>query len=313
MAGRPLFVLVALPIALLALACGGIARHTAPAGAQRLSVGYMHRCALDDAGHPRCEGSDAHGQSSPPDVTLTTISAGLYHSCGLQRDGSPVCWGSDSGPYPGYATKNLPPPPQGLTLIAVAAGDAFTCGLGEEGQLTCWGNKGLSAPQGRYVEVVAGYGHACVRDQEAVSCFGEEDGSDTIACEDMEDVPDGVCTPGERIPRRWTAPPPALSAQQLAAGAAHTCALTEAGAVRCWGADGWGDGNTIWAGQTRVPPDLERAVEVSAGGGHSCARLVDDTVRCWGDRASPQGRFVEISSGASEACGRRADGTIDCW
>jgi hypothetical protein len=316
---------------LLVLGCGPrVAPAPAPTPApqspapQLLSVGYMHRCMLDDAGRPGCEGSDALGQASPPDAVLTTISAGLYHSCGLYPDGAPVCWGSDHGPYPGNATANLPPPPPGLLLAAIAAGDAFTCGLRPDGGPVCWGNKTLTPPEGRYVEVVAGYEHARFRDaQGATSCFGADeeasgegdtgDAAHTIACAVMEDVPDGLCAPEERIPKGWTAPPSGLIARQLAAGAAHTCALTAEGGVRCWGADGWGDGNTIWAGQTRVPADLPPAVEVSAGGGHSCARLTDDTVRCWGDTQSPQGRFVEISSGASQACGRRVEGEIMCW
>lgn len=298
----------------------------APSSAElpRLSVGYMHWCALDGQGRAKCQGDDALDQLRAPDEELITVSAGLYHSCGLRPDHSVICWGSDRGPYT-RAVPKLPPPPEGLTLASVAAGDAFTCGLTLESAVVCWGNKGIQPPIGRFVEVVAGYDHACVRSSDkSVRCFGVEQaadetygsdgepGADTLECATMEGVPEGICKTAERISRHWTPPPAGLTADQLAAGASHSCVL-RSGKVSCFGADGWGDGNTIWAGQTRAPPDLADVVEVTAGGGHSCARRSGGDVTCWGDKSSPEGLFTDISSGASDACGVRPDRTIFCW
>ena len=96
-------------------------------------------------------------------------------------------------------------------------------------------------------------------------------------------------------------------------GADHTCALGVQGKVFCWGADGWGDGNSVWTGQTRVPVDLPAAVQVTAGGGHSCALHKDGKVTCWGDHKSPMGKFRTIDSGADRVCGVMLSGEVKCW
>jgi alpha-tubulin suppressor-like RCC1 family protein len=81
---------------------------------------------------------------------------------------------------------------------------------------------------------------------------------------------------------------------QLAAGDAHTCALLESGAVRCWGA---GEGNRLGYGHDDnvgddETPDSVKAIafdlpatQIAAGATRSCALLTDGTVRCWGSEA----------------------------
>ena len=284
-------------------------------GIRDVSVGYMHHCTLEHSGRVVCKGDSSLDQCRvPAKLRFKAVSAGLYHSCGLLESGEVRCWGSDRGPYEGNATPNLPGPLSGLRLETVAAGDAVTCGLTPKSTVVCWGNKQWQK-EGTYVQLVVGFDHACALDSKGqVSCFGEENQrDDSYPCEEMEDVPKGLCKPGERIPRSWTPAPAGLTARAVAAGQGHTCALTPAGKVRCWGADGWGDGNSVWAGQTRVPPGLPPAVQISAGGGHSCARHADGKVTCWGDRKSPQGRFTKIDSGADKACGLLRSGTLKCW
>jgi alpha-tubulin suppressor-like RCC1 family protein len=80
-------------------------------------------------------------------------------------------------------------------------------------------------------------------------------------------------------------------------GSAHTCAVTTAGALKCWGANesgqlGYGD-----ATQRLTPPSATVSlgvgrtvarVVVSRAGSHSCALLDDATVKCWGLNSSGQ-------------------------
>ena len=55
----------------------------------------------------------------------------------------------------------------------------------------------------------------------------------------------------------------------------HSCALSTAGAVSCWGANA--------LGQSDVPADLETATALAAGGNFTCAVEVDGDVTCWGE------------------------------
>ncbi len=290
-------------------------KQSPPAGPLAVSAGYMHRCTLARSGEATCEGDDAVDQCRVPDgVKLASVSAGLYHTCGLDRAGAAHCWGSDRGPYK-RSVRTLPPPPAGRRFRVVAAGDEMSCGLDLQGKLSCWGVKQWDLPGGSYVHLALGYSHGCVLDaQGRMTCFGGlEHREESYPCQEMEDVPEGTCKPDEKIPRSWTEPDAAARYRMVAAGANHTCAVLSSGAVRCWGADGWGDGNSVWAGQTRVPPGLAPVLAVTAGGGHSCALHRDGQVTCWGDVASPSGKFRAIDSGAMKACGIRRSGEVECW
>jgi alpha-tubulin suppressor-like RCC1 family protein len=80
-------------------------------------------------------------------------------------------------------------------------------------------------------------------------------------------------------------------ALQVVAGANHTCALLESGAVTCWGANeqgslGYGHTEDIGDDETPAsagPLDLDgRARQLAAGASHTCALLDNGALRCWG-------------------------------
>lgn len=137
----------------------------------------------------------------------------------------------------------------------------------------------------------------------------------------------------------------------LAAGGAHTCALLESGAVRCWG---WNVHGQLGLGNTQPIGDNEKpsavapvslgatATAISAGPGHSCAVLAGGAVRCWGHNLHGElglghtrdvsstlepaavepirlgGAAVQISSGGlvlgeGHSCAVMANGQVRCW
>jgi alpha-tubulin suppressor-like RCC1 family protein len=136
----------------------------------------------------------------------------------------------------------------------------------------------------------------------------------------------------------------------VSAGAAHTCAVLDAGTLRCWGKGA--DGRLGYGGVDNVGdgtgPSIQDAGDVPVGGpvqavaageAHTCALLTAGTVRCWGngadgrlgyggvddvgDGAGPsieqQGdvplpdKAVAVAAGATHTCAVLVTGGVDCW
>jgi len=77
-----------------------------------------------------------------------------------------------------------------------------------------------------------------------------------------------------------------LSFIDIAAGFAHTCALTSLGDLFCWGANGQGqlgNGTSVSTSKPTRVSSTARFKRVSAGFFHTCAISTDDAVYCWGD------------------------------
>jgi alpha-tubulin suppressor-like RCC1 family protein len=215
------------------------------------------------------------------------ITAGASHSCALLLDGSIQCWGlnndgelgtnSHDGPSTCYSSRDCSPTPLDVTGITaaqqVSAGGNHTCARTMTGGAECWGRNnngqlGTGSAEGpencleilgspcsdNPVDVVglqsgvaflnsSAADTACaVMNDGGVKCWGANNSSQLGI--GMRGGPDEDCDCG---------PSPLdvmdlSDVDQVSSGGDHTCAVTDGGAVKCWGYKFWGaTGDNTWS------------------------------------------------------------------
>jgi len=133
---------------------------------------------------------------------------------------------------------------------------------------------------------------------------------------------------------------------QVATGWYHTCALTTAGAVHCWGRNNYGQlgqGNTAQIGDNELPSTIPavdigtKAQALVAGENHTCALVEGGKVRCWGRATAGQlglaavnnigdneqpwsvsdiplgAAAVALAAGRDHTCALIDGGKVRCW
>jgi alpha-tubulin suppressor-like RCC1 family protein len=291
--------------------------------ASALAVGWNHTCAV--TGGVECWGGHRDGalgngsstghSSSPvavdlPDgVTVTAIGAGEQFTCAVTSTGGVLCWGSNRFGQLGSGTSTGPQQcgandfacstapvavdlPGGVTATEVAVGGYHACALTSSGAVLCWGwnsdgQLGIGTDEGP--ESCSNLSaNACSTSPIAVSGLGS-----------------GVTT--------------------IRAGHRHTCALTTAGGVKCWG-DNYSDQLGLGPG---VDPELcgpadsgcsttpvtvsgltSGASGVAAGWDHTCALTTAGGVKCWGNN---NGGGLGTGNRASSAIPGQVVGLPGAW
>lgn len=164
------------------------------------------------------------------------------------------------------------------------------------------------------VDAALGGGHACALTETGQAwCWG-----------DMWNA--AVGTGAQRRYARSVSPMPVATPGRfttLVAGTDHTCAMTSASEIYCWG-----DNRFRQLGSERaVEPSPWRtqgifdAVDLSAGGDDTCALRGDGTVTCWGASytgrqafAPPPGeRYTAVATGSNHSCALTKTGGLYCW
>jgi alpha-tubulin suppressor-like RCC1 family protein len=78
----------------------------------------------------------------------------------------------------------------------------------------------------------------------------------------------------------------------LDSGDSHTCAVTDAGSVLCWGSNSNGQLGNGGGGDQLVPETVDgsptNGALVDAGWYHACAMTVNGGIKCWGENGSGQ-------------------------
>ncbi|MGE0326711.1 MAG: RCC1 domain-containing protein [Polyangiaceae bacterium] len=193
----------------------------------------------------------------------------------------------------------------GELVTSFALGQDHVCAVGSQGSLKCWG-------------------------QNASGQLGQGN-TDTLGDDELPSSAPVVDVGGKVV--------------QVAAGGAHTCVLLEAGDVKCFGSNqfgqlGYGMTNTI--GDDELPSGIGnvdlggKAKQVVAGRDFSCALLTDGTVRCWGaagtwlglgrleavgddevptavEPVNVGGSVVALNAAVFNVCARLDSGSLRCW
>jgi alpha-tubulin suppressor-like RCC1 family protein len=182
---------------------------------------------------------------------------------------------------------------------------------------------------GRAKALSAGISHTCALLQDSAA----QPGTDGNHVQCWGDNSRGQLGHGPGADSPQPQPVELPDAVQVVAGAAHTCARQENGAVWCWGANDHGqlgDGSTDDAA-IPVRVDIPGAVDVAAGGDHTCAVLTTGSVRCWGandhgqaggpgaaDQVQPVTvpgltGTASLEAGHAHTCAVHSNGSVRCW
>jgi alpha-tubulin suppressor-like RCC1 family protein len=300
---------------------GCVALATVQAGAQSspsrqlqladIAVGTEHVCVLTTTGTVLCwwenyggqlgDGTTKGRRTSAPVVGLTSEVVSLEArddtNCALTTGGGLYCWGRSDGGMLGDGTKNdrhVPTPVSGLQsgVTSFSMGYDYVCAVTAVGGLWCWGgntygqlgdgtSKGRLTPMqvtglDKGVSAVAASGsHTCaVTKNGSVFCWGWN----------VEAALGNGTRERQHGPGQVSGLDGGVTA--VALGANHSCALTTAGGVLCWGrnnAGQLGDGTTT----RRLTPTrvigLEKGVTaIAANYDLTCALTAAGGVLCWG-------------------------------
>jgi alpha-tubulin suppressor-like RCC1 family protein len=324
----------------------------------------LHTCAITTDNRALCWGRNDDGEvgdgttitrTLPVAVTgldadIVAIAPGIFYTCALTAAGGVKCWGDNRyGQLGDSTTENRLSPVDvvGLTdVVAIATDELHTCALTATGSVKCWGGNdygqlGNGVTGGRQltpVDVVGleagvtaialGYGHSCALTiGGGVKCWGMnwfgQIGAGKPAAGNY-DLPTNVLGLGSGV-------------RAIDATTMHTCALTEAGGVKCWGAN---SGGLLGEGTTEsdvgLPVDIvgltSGVTALTLGGGHNCVLMADGGVKCWGGNAAGAlgngtaahymtpidviglaSNISDVVTGASHTCALTEAGSVKCW
>ena len=272
------------------------------------------------------------------------IATGSAHSCAITASNGVRCWGANDFGQLGDGTIDKQLTPVGVSglgsgVSAIAAGGVHTCALTATGAVKCWGRTTIGQPieptpidvpglGSGVVAIAVGGDHACaVTATGNASCWGlnkyGELGDGTL---NSTTVPVTVVGMGAGV-------------RAIAAGGddggSHTCALTVAGGVKCWGYGLLGQVGDGTFAERHTPVDViglaSGATAIATGRFHSCAVTVGGGIECWGSNLSAQigdnsktlrlvptassldAGVTAIAAGHWHTCAVTASGGARCW
>jgi alpha-tubulin suppressor-like RCC1 family protein len=281
-------------------------------------------------------------------TTVTALSRGVMnnHQCAIKSDGTTYCWGANSSGQLGLNTSGTNEATPLLVsnlssqTLAVATGASHTCAIKTDGTLWCWGlgasgQLGIGSTSskiipyqvgiGTYKKIAAGSLHTCaIKSDDTLWCWGSNS---------AHQLGDGTSISIQTSPVQVSG---SDFYTDVYAGALHTCGLTTAGELKCWGDNTYGQasGNGTTSTYIATPTAAVSSTlftTAALGGNHTCA-VVNTTgeLKCWGKNASGQlgdgsatdkptpvtviaSGISSIAAGSDHTCAILTSGNLQCW
>jgi alpha-tubulin suppressor-like RCC1 family protein len=315
-----------------------------------VSAGEQYTCAVINGGAAKCWGSSIHGQlgdgsttdsATPVDVSglssgVVAISAGAQHTCALTSGGGVKCWGlnSDGELGDGSTTdSSTPVDVSGLSsgVVAIGAGNDWSCALTSGGAVKCWGFNGggrlgdgsttssstpvdVSGLSSGVAAIAVGLSFNCaLTSGGSVECWGENDfGQLGVGTVTGPQTCPPTAFPCSTVPVAVIGLP---SAKAIAAGGNEACAVTSAGAAKCWGDSSFGGlGNGTQQSFSSTPVDVtglsSGVMSIDVGDLHACAVTSGGAATCWG--LNGNGQLGDGTNTGPEKCGVDPNKLIAC-
>lgn len=326
-----------------------------------IAAGRAHTCGVLVTGAAHCWGQGGVGQLGNGTTTLNqftpvavdgghlfaSIAVGSAHTCALDLGGKAWCWGVGTsgqlgdGVSGGAHTRTSPHAVAGgLTFNTISVGASHACALTGAGVAYCWGygefgqlGNGSASSSDSPVMVTGGLAFASIAAGIQNTC------AVTIAgagyCWGLST--DGQLGDGNHDGHTVFAPTPVVGSHTFASVQPawyHSCGLTAAGAVLCWG---WGEDGQLGNGATSnrdVPtrvPGAPPFASISAGTAHTCGVTYTGAAWCWGWNVAGQLgtgskesssdpvlvagglSFSSVAAGQGHTCGLTTSGMAYCW
>jgi len=291
-----------------------------------LLAASSHACAVV-SGTLKCWGDNHYGQvgggTATPWASVATqdvvglgagvsaLDLGVQHTCAVSG-GNAYCWGKGTSWQLGQgaaADSAAPVAVSGLSgaPVQVAAADLHSCALLSSGTVECWGagfggllGHGLNTSSAAPVAVVGVSGAASLAAGDYHSCVVTSSGGVKCWGNGSEGQLGNGATSNSNTPVDVVGLSGPVSS--ISAGGWQTCAVTDSGAVQCWGQGQNGKLGNGGAGNSATPVSVvglrAAAVSVSMGANSACAVLVDASAQCWGYNGTGQ-LGTEVVGGAS--------------
>ena len=331
-------------------------------------------CAVTMAGRLKCWGNNSgqfvtgtsYGFNNIRDVNqeikFASVSVGKGSACGINLNQKLYCWGSNlNGEIGdrGTLARNsavIVDSKENYSMVSVSSDSTMSapyphaCGITTTGVLKCWGSNQLSKlgdgtsvqklkPKvidsgTTYSYVTAGYYNTCaITTAGVLKCWGENSkGQLGIGSLVSQNLPTVVAS--------GTAYSVVDTSARYDNGNHHTCAITTAGELQCWGSNHQGQlGNgTTSASPSLLPVSIDTgetysAVTIGSGflRGFTCGLTTAKKIKCWGNngagalgvgdtvaRTSPTPvdaltDYKKISLKGEVSCAVTEAGRLKCW